>query len=318
MARRLKATIQQANEAARVALAAQSRGDAHGVGALGYWDVDASGWRETASTVRDACLAAGLDPASTLPLPPDYVAAFGRAVDAVRARVRDAGYTLTDAAQGPNGERRVAVARIERNGVVSFDPNQSIVACPRDGTAPYVEHDTGTTTAAGDVVALAKNTYHDHYTSDDLVRTITGLLGRWACLPCRRQAPHVVYWIPDAALPTIERLSDFVKAIGWGSIDLFIGDPSKSRTVDAVTNTVNKGLEERLNEFADNADKYTSSAKTRAGTLESMLDEAENLRKQWALYRAVLGSAVKSGDGRLEKIESAIRTRLETQTAAAS
>jgi len=309
MARRARAVIQDANERARSALMATSSRDG-GIGALAWWDGEV-GWRRPTAEVQAACAAVGLDPASTLPAPPDYKVAFGRAVDAVRAKVRTQDYTLIDAAPGPKGERRVAVVAIERNGRVSTK-DEGTVVCPVDGEeAPYVERrDPHGYTS--EIVSLAKGTYYARYTSDDVRTAIVQMIDRWRGMPCRQQPPKVVYWIPGASVEVIGKLADFADAIGWGSISLFIGKDGDRRSEAAVTHAVNNGLETMLNEFSEEADKYCAAdpSKTRPSTIANMLTEAKALQDRWHMMRNVLGATIKSGDSRIEKIEARLKTRL--------
>jgi len=313
--RRSRAVIHEANDKAREALQASSgRGKEAGIGALSWWDGEA-GWRKGAEQVQAACRAAGLDPAATLPNPPDYAVAFGRAVQAVRASCRQKDYMLTDAADGPKGERRVAVVAVERNGRVSTT-DEGTVVCPTDGTAPYVERRDPQGFAAS-VVSLAKDTYFERYTSDDIRTAIVEMIDRWHGMPCREQPPKVVYWIPSAALETIGKLADFAESIGWGRIEMFVGDASSDRSRKAVVTAVNQGLEGALNEFADDADKYCEgdSAK-RPGALARLLEDAKALQDRWHLMRNVLGAAVKAGDSRIDKIEAKIKARMGELAAA--
>jgi len=308
MARRARAVIADANERARAALMATSSRTT-GIGALAWWDGQV-GWREGASKVQAACAAVGLDPASTLPAVPDYKVAFGRAVDAVRAKIRAQDYTLIDAAPGPKGERRVAIVSIARNGKVTTD-DEGTVVCPIDGeTAPYVER-RDPSGYASEIVSQTKDKV-GVYTSDDVRTAIVQMIDRWNGMPCRQQPPKVVYWIPGPSVETIGQLADFAEAIGWGSVSLFIGKEGDRRSEAAVTTAVNNGLEAMLNEFSDEADKYISAdpSKTRPSTITNMLADAKALQDRWHMMRNVLGAAVKSGDSRIEKIEARLTARL--------
>jgi len=308
--------IQDANERARAALMATSV-RATGVGALAWWDGEV-GWRRPAAEVAAACAAAGLDPASTLPAPPDHQVAFGRAVDSMRAKIRAQDFMLTDAAPGPKGERRVAIVKVERNGRVSTDDVGTVV-CPKpEGTgdkrtdpAPYIERRDPHGFAA-EIVSLAKDVYYDRYTSDDIRTAIVQMIDRWNGMPCRQQPPKVVYWIPGPSVETIGQLADFAAAIEWGSVSIFVGQQGDKRSEAAVTIAVNNGLEAMLNEFSDEADRYCEAdpSKTRPSTIANMLAEAKALQDRWHMMRNVLGAAVKSGDARIAKIEAKLTTRL--------
>lgn len=309
MARRARAVIQDANERARAALMGSSS-RASGIGALAWWDGEV-GWRKGASEVQAACAAAGLDPASTLPAVPDYKVAFGRAVDAVRARVRGKDYTLIDAASGPEGQRRVAIVSIERNGRVSTT-DEGTVVCPVDGgEAPYVER-RDTHGYASEIVSLTKGTYHAVYTSDDVRTAIVQLIDRWRGMPCRQQPPKVVYWIPGASIEVIGKMKTFTEAIEWGDISIFVGKDGDKLSEAAVATAVNNGLEVMLNDFTEEADKYCAAdpSKTRPSTISHMLNEAKALQDRWHMMRNVLGASIKAGDSRLEKIEARLRDRL--------
>jgi hypothetical protein len=302
--RRSRKTIQEAKDNAR----AISLGGAvtKGVGALSWWDGNV-GWKGDAATVQAACKCAGLDPAATLPLPPDNKVAFGRAVDSVRASVRKHDLTLMDAAKGPNGERRVAVVQINRNGRVSLDNDQGIVVCPDDGSAPYVER-RGPNGYAAEVVRMTRD-YFEVYTSDDVRTAVVQLIDRWNGMACRQQTPKVLYWIPSQSVPVMLQMQDFVQAIGWGVFEVFEGKEG-TRNAETVQRAVNNGLEAMLNEFSDEADQYIAKENTRASKLAGLLEDAKALQDRWHLMRNVLGAAVKSGDDRISKIESKVQARL--------
>jgi hypothetical protein len=321
--RRPRAVIQDANDRARAALLASGAKGESAIGALAWWDGN-TGWRESAEVVQAACTKVGLDPASTLPAPPDHAVAFGRAVDAVRARVREKDYTLIDAAEGPNGERRVAIVKIERNGKVSTR-DEGTVVCPKpamvDGErtdpAPYVER-PDPEGFASEIVTLTKGTYHGTYTADDVRTAIVGMIDRWHGMPCRVQPPKVVYWIPGASLDVIGKVADFAAAVGWGSVEMFVGDAKNERSRSAVSSAVNNGLEAMLNEFAEQADKYIAGdpLRTKGATLQRLLEEGKALQDRWHLMRGVLGTSIKAGDAKISKIEARITSRLGEVTKA--
>lgn len=308
MARRNKDTLSEANSRARAALAAAPITAGSSLGALAWWDVEASDWRMPSGIVRTKCSEHGLDPDSTLPAPPDWQSAFGRAVENVRGTAAAAGFMVADAAVGPNGERRVAIARVKRNGIVELDSHQSIVLCPKDGRSPIVEHDAGD----GMVQRIldAARAHFDTYTGPDMRTAIVGMFERWACLPCRRNPPKIVYWVPPGAIDTMTRVADFARHVGWGDVSMFVGAPGDQRTQDAVEATVKAGLEDKLAELGARIDSYVNDGKTRASTLERALTDAQALRDQWTLYRTILGAAVQNGDERIAKLESAARARL--------
>jgi hypothetical protein len=307
MARRPLATIRAASASARAALVAAGGLDPanpNHLGDLAWWD-PISSWRRDVSSVRAAFLAHGLDPDATLPGFPDWQVAFGRAVQVVRTRIRERDFTLLDAAAGPNGERRVAIVSVARNGRVSTD-DQGTVTCPKDGAAPFVERDDPSGIAQ-EIVSCAHG-YFGHYTSADIVAAVVQTFERWAALPCRACPPHVVYWVPPAGGDVVRRLSDAVEAIGWGRIELFAGYRTDARSSRAVASAVNEGLESQLKAFSEQVAKYadTDPSKTRVSTIESKIEEAKRLREQGALYREILGAAVTSIDDRILNIETAL------------
>lgn len=309
MARRPLAAIRHANEQARAALAsASTTASADHLGDLAWWDPKA-GWRRDVAEVEAVFLAHGIDPAGTLPASPDWNLAFGRAVAAVRTAIRERGYTLIDAAIGPNGERRVAIVRIARNGRVTTD-DEGTVACPKDGGSPFVERQDPTN-IADEILSVARG-YFGRYTVDDVRAAIVDTFHRWSALPCRATAPHVVYWVPPAAGDVVRRLADAVEALGWGRIELFAGYASDERSKRACVNAVNEGLESQLKLFAEQVEKYASTdpSRTRVSTIETKIEEAKRLREQGALYRTILGAAVESIEDRMTKIEASLMETL--------
>jgi hypothetical protein len=314
MAKRKRDVLTEANERARAALAATPVTAGSNLGALAWWDVEASSWSMQSPDARRACSAHGLDPDSTLPAPPDWPSAFGRAVESVRATASAAGFMVADAAAGPNGERRVAIARVRRNGIVELDAHQSLVSCPKDGRPPVIERDAGEGLA--ERIVDTTRTHFDTYTGQDMRTCIVGMFERWACLPCRRHPPKIVYWVPPGAVDTIARVADFARSVGWGDVSMFAGSPGDPRTQNAVQATVNAGLEDKLAELGARIDAYVADGKTRASTLERALTDAQALRDQWNLYRTILGAAVQNGDERIAKLEAAARARLASGASA--
>ena len=311
MARRKFADIKAANDAARAALAAAAATpalDPDHLGDLAWWD-PISAWKGDVLTVADAFRLRGFDPDQTLPPSPDWTVAFGRAVTHVRATLRERDCTLIDAAAGPNGERRVAIVRIARNGVVSTT-DEGTIACPKDGASPYVERADPAGVASE--IMIAARGYFGRYTSADVRAAIVDTFERWAAMACRACPPHVVYWIPPAGGDVARRLADAVDACGWGRIELFAGHASDERSRKACVNAVNDGLETKLKAFSDEVQKYADAdgSKTRISTIESKLAEAARLRTQGSLYREILGAAVTGIDDRLVVIETSLRATL--------
>lgn len=223
---------------------------------------------------------------------------FASAADAriasVRASVHAQGYTLLDAAKGPNGEKRVAIVHVSRNGRVTTD-DQGTVVCPVDGSSPYVERPD----PAGivhDVLAKARELFAV-YTGDDIRVGIQRVFARWAALPCRVAPPHIVYWLPPAAGEEVRKLADVCDDLGVGRIELFAGSRQDGRSVRAVTTAVNQGLEARLNDFAAEVQRYADAdpTKTRVSTMEEKLAEAVRLRQQGEMYRAVRDTRTRTG-----------------------
>ncbi len=302
-------TIQNANDAARAALAKTSASTpSDHLGDLTWWDLTA-GWRESVSTVEAVLLQHGVDPVATLPASPDWTTAFGRAVQSLRTTIRPEGYTLLDAAVGPDGERRVAIVSIARNGKVSTS-DEGTVTCPKDGAPPIIERDDPSGIAQR-IVAKAY-TFHGVYISDDIRAAVTKVLLRWAAMPCRQAPPHIVYWLPSTGASEIRKLADAVEALGWGRIELFAGYASDPRSARAAVNAVNEGLEARLTAFAAEAAQYAERdpKKTRPSTIESKLEDAKRLRAQADLYRTILGAAVVGIDQRVALVERALKETL--------
>jgi len=314
MARRKFADIKAANDAAREALIqaagkpglAKTSGD-H-LGDLAWWD-PVFGWKGPVADVAAVFRKHGFDPDQVLPASPDWPVAFGRAVTHVRGGLRDRDYLLTDAANGPNGERRVAVVKVERNSKVSTTHEGSIV-CPKDGAKPYVEQEDPAGIAS-EVIAAAGN-YFGRYISDDVRTAVVETFERHAAMPCRARIPYIVYWMPPSGGDVLRRLADAVEECGWGRIELFAGYVSDERSKRACVNAVNDGLESKLKAFGEEVAKYAGQdpERTRAKTIEAKLDDAKKLRAQGALYRTILGAAVESIDERMTAIENSLKETL--------
>jgi hypothetical protein len=182
---------------------------------------------------------------------------------------------------------------------------------------PYVER-ADPNGFASEVVILERETYHGVYSADDIRTAIVGMIDRWHGMPCRAQPPKIVYWIPGASLEVLGKVADFVTAIGWGSVEMFVGDSSNDRSRAAVTSAVNNGLESMLNDFAEAADRYIAGdpLRTKGATLQRLLEEGKALQDRWHLMRNVLGASIKAGDGKIASIEARIASRLTEVTEA--
>ncbi len=311
MARRKLSDTRAAKEAARAALleaASKPVADPNHLGDLAWWD-PVPGWKGDVAAVADAFRAQGFEPAQVLPGSPEWTTAFGRAVTHVKAALRVRDYQLIEAADGPNGERRVAIVKIARKTEVSTK-DEGTVVCPKDGAKPYVErHDP---TGIGSEILATAQIYFGRYVSQDIVQAVTETFDRYAALPCRNRLPHIVYWMPPSGSDVLRRLSDAVEACGWGRIEIFAGHATDERSKRACVNAVNDGLEAKLSAFADEVKRYTDAdpEKTRATTIENKLSEATRLRAQGALYREILGAAVQSVDARIGTIEVSLKSAL--------
>lgn len=328
MARKARATVAEAAALAREALfASAARTDGGKDDRLGdviLYDLT-PGWRAPIASVQDTFRANGLDPKHVLPNAPDWVVAFGRAVDQVGAKVRGEDVKFMDAAPGPNGERRVGIVQVRRNGVVATDDFGTVV-CPAAGTeaqrakgthggAPYIERDDGRGFAQA--ILDSAREYHEVYTLDDLRRAVVEHIDRWYGLPLRRTQPYVAYWVPAAGGDEIRRLRAAVEACQAGQIELFTGyrsDPESNRT---VVNSVNKGLEAQLAEFRADVEKYTSKGTTKSATIEDMIENSKTLRERAGLYKAILGAAVEDVDAKYAEFEKTLRAHLGIMDASA-
>ena len=321
MARKARSTVAEAAALAREALfksAARTDGGADDrLGDVILYDLVA-GWRAPVDAVRTIFRSNGLDPKHVLPNPPDWVVAFGRAVDQVGAKVRAEDVKLMDAAQGPNGERRVGIVQVARNGVVATTDIGTVV-CPAAGTekqraagthggAPYIERDDGRGFAQA--VLDSAREYHEVYVLDDIRRAVVEHIDRWFGLPLRRTQPYIAYWVPAAGGDEIRRLRAAVEQCQAGQIELFTGyrsDPESNRT---VINSVNKGLEAQLAEFRADVAKYTGKEGTKAATIEEMIEASKALRERAGLYKAILGAAVEDVDAKYAEFEAQLRKHL--------
>jgi hypothetical protein len=324
MARKARAKVAEAAELAREAIMANARkADASDdrLGDIVLYDL-VPGWRGPIADVQTIFRANGLEPSHVLPEPPDWLVAFGRAVDKVAAAVRDDDIRLIDAARGKKGERRTAIVQLARNGRVTSKDLGTVVCPPSsEGGTPYVEREDELGLA--NRVLKEARVYHEVYVLDDLRRAVVEHIDRWFGLPLRRQPPYVVYWVPAAGGDEIRRLRAAVETCQAGQIELFTGyrsDPESNRT---VVNSVNKGLEAQLAEFRAEVDTYTGKNNTRFSTIEELVENSKKLRERAGLYKDILGAAIDNVDEEYAKIEKTLHTRLgimeaEGETAVAS
>jgi hypothetical protein len=311
MARRTRATVKEGLEEARKALEAYKpeAGTDH-LGDLIWWDNE-DGWRLPASKVHDAVVAHGLNPDHVLVMPPDQVVAFGRACDTIRVRMRDNDYTLMQAADGDNGETRMAVCRISRNGRVKT-ADEGTVVCPptKSGIFPYVERSDPNGYAEAVVNLTRANV--DVYTGEDMRASLVTTMDRYMALPCRKRSPYIVYFLPAAGADPIHKLSDALEAVGWGRVEFFEGYTHSKSSVRAATNAVNGGLEMKLQELAKDVDALCNkpAEATKPATVERLMEETKDLRSRWGLYRDLLGGAVASGDKKMQALNAVLAERL--------
>ena len=313
MARRKRATVRAAADQAREALLLHARKVSDKddrVGDLALYDLT-PGFRGSARVIAPVFTKHGLNPAHVLPVAPDWPVAFGRALEAVGQKLRTKGFKLEAAEVGKNGERRVAILKVERNSLVSTDDKGTVV-CPtaKDGSPPFVER-KDRYGFADEIIALARRLHHI-YTTDDIRSAIVEHLDRWAALPLRRQPPYIAYWVPPAAGEEVRKLRDAIEECGAGEIELLTGYRSDPDSQRMAVNTVNKGLDAQLKEFEAEADAYTKQApsKTRVSKMEDLIAEAKRLRERGALYRDILGNAVESVDKQYKAVQKMLEKHL--------
>jgi hypothetical protein len=289
------------------------------IGDLLFWDF-ATGGLYDVSAVRAAWQAQGLDPDADLPVSPDYATAFGRAVEAAKRGATGAhDCRLEYAADGFNGEKRLAIVQLLRNGTVSGN-TVGIVVLPRgvkpgEFGKPYV--DRTDPFGIGALVVSQTDRFLDRYTNDDLRSAVVVTLDRWAATPCRQTPPHIVYYLPSPGADTIRRVRAALLAVSAGTIHLApMGADADSRETAATA--ANGGLEAQLNAFAAEADKWTTTPPSRSSTIENRIAEAERLRAQGELYRAILGTAVADVGAKISAIQASMRTTLGIVDAAKS
>ncbi len=304
-----KQRIKQAQQEARSALSAPNPGVSP-VGSLVLYD-PVSGWTKAAAEVRQAFERSGLDPDVLLPPSPDYGTAFSRSILAIRGQIQGRGYTLLAAGNGPNGESRYSVVAVQRNGVVMTD-DRATVQCPRDDSAPYVERTTGDA-AADEIAAWIVKASHERfetYTSDDVRQAVIRTMDHYAAVPVRNSQPFVVYWIAQAGAMALHLLSSVLDSLGWGEIQAFEGRMTQANIAFA-TKAVNATLEGRLNDFAEEAEKFANNVEgMRPTTIERRIQEAKDIKGKAELYRTILGAAVASVDERIKAVEASLMQTL--------
>lgn len=313
MARKARKTVRAAADQAREALFAAAKKigpDDDRVGDLVIYDLN-PGFKVSVDKARKVFSSFGLDPDHVLPCPPDWNVAFGRALESVGAKIRGRDFELKAAAKGPNGERRMAVCKVFRNGEVTVDDRGTVV-CPTSKVdePPYVER-ADRAGFASSIIAAAKE-YHEVYTLDDIRVAVVQHIDRCYGLPLRRTPPYVGYWVPTAGTAEIEKLRDAIEELEAGDIDMgtfYASDPKSQRL---AVNTVNKGLEAQLNEFKAEVDEYVNkpAESTRVSKMEDLISQAQTLRERGALYRDILGAAVQSVEREYKAVEKTLKKHL--------
>jgi hypothetical protein len=313
MARKARATVREAADAAREALLLHSKkigANDDRLGDLVLYDL-VPGWRKPVDLVAAVFLAHGLDPKHILPCAPDWPVAFGRALEQVSAKIRSKDFELKNAAKGKKGERRVAVVEVARNGRVTT-ADLGTVACPpaSDGAAPYVEREDENGYAKA-VIAAARE-FHEVYTLDDIRTAVVQHIDRWFGLPLRRQPPYIAYWVPAAGGEEIERLRDAVEELGAGQIEMMTGYASDKKSQRMAVNTVNKGLEGQLQEFKAEVDTFVGNdpTSTRVSTIEELVERSKLLRERASLYKDILGGQVVLVEAQYKAVEKTLKKHL--------
>jgi hypothetical protein len=297
-------TVRAANERALSNMAnIQPSADGY-IGRILWWNLHDT-WQWPCADVHEVLERHDLDPVTVLAEVTDFNKAFGHAITSVRAAVLSLGYKIEDAAPGPGKERRVAVCKIQRNGIVSLDANQEIVACPKDGTRPYVEVD-GPTGIAQQLLSKTLSLV-GNYKTVDLAQAIAKMIRKWSGVMCVRG----VYFMPPGGETEIENLRAALREMGAGTIGRFVGNSANPESVESCAENVNFGLEEQLNAFAKEAEAYASKTDTtRASTIEGSLERVKALKIRADLCRTILGAAVSGIDDRVASVEKALRETL--------
>ncbi len=301
-------TVRAANEQALRSMSENAAASPTGyIGRILWWNLHDT-WQMPCADVHECLERHNLDPVTVLAEVTDFSKAFGHAITSVRAAVLSLGYKLEDAAPGPQKERRIAVCKIQRNGIVSLDANQEIVACPRDGTRPYIETD-GPTGIAQQVLAKTLSLVGS-YKAVDLAQSIAKMIRRWSGTMCVRG----VYFMPPGGETEIEALRAALREMNAGTIGRFIGNSANPESVESCVETVNEGLESQLNAFAKEVDEYANKAdtthtKTR-NTLERRIEEAKAFKIKADFLRTILGATIISVDDRVSSVERTLREAL--------
>jgi len=313
MARKARATVAEAAAVAREALLVNVKkigASDDRLGDLTLYDL-VPGWRKPVVDVQTCFARHDLDPKHVLPCAPDWMVAFGRALEQVGAKIRSSDFELKNAAKGKNGERRVAIVAIARNGRVTTEDLGTVV-CPAasDGGKPYIEREDPEGYAR--TILRAAREFHEVYTLDDIRTAIVQHIDRWGGLPLRRQPPYVAYWVPAAGSVEVEKLRDAVEELGAGQIEMMTGYKSDPNSARMAVNTVNKGLEGQLTEFKAEVDGFIGRdpTSTRVSTMEELIEQAKVLRERGLLYRDILGAQVVSVEAQYKAVEKQLKKHL--------
>jgi hypothetical protein len=302
MAKRSHTVIRQAAEQAVKAFKEAKPGKS--LGDIAFWDFT-PGYREDCAVVQEAWSMQGLQPDADLPAPIDIETAFSRAVRAAAIGAGSKDCRIEACALQADNARRVAVLKLERNGVVKGD-TIGLVALP-PGESPRIE--LADAYGIADEIKNNVSKYALRYTTDDLRTGVLTILERWAATPCRQVQPHIVYWMPPPGGPELRKVRDVLKYLGAGDIHLIpMGTDSESH--EAAATAANGGLEASLSALLAEADAWVASPPGRASTIENRLNQADKIRQTASLYKSILGSSVAAIEDRIKQVEDSLRKML--------
>ena len=321
MARKARSTVAEAAALAREALfASAARTDGGKDDRLGdviLYDLTA-GWRAPIEAVRTIFRANGLEPKHVLPNPPDWVVSFGRAVDQIRAKVRDQDVKLMDAAKGPNGERRVGIVQVSRNGVVAT-VDVGTVVCPGAGTEAErarartaARRTSSATTGAASrrrcSTAPASTTRSTCSTTSAAPWSSTSTAGSGCrCAARSRTSPT---GSPRPVATRIRRLRAAVEQCQAGQIELFTGYRSDPESQPHRRELGQQGPGGAARRVPGRRRQVHQQGRHQGGH-----DRGHDRGKQGAaraagLYKAMLGAAVEDVDAKYAEFEAQLRKHL--------
>ena len=208
-----RAAQHAAQAIADAALAAADASSAT-VGDLTWWDFT-PGFTASATAVRQAWSAAGLDPDADLPAVPDAATAVSRSVRRAQRQATKHSCRLEDCTPGYDGSRWVAIMQVTPGQADVRGTTVGLVRITPAGVATVEDADPHGIAAS--VVGGAAS-FDAVYTLADILDAAKAVLDRYRAQPCRQAPPHIVYWMPAPGGAALRSLKAAIAGMGAGKL----------------------------------------------------------------------------------------------------